>query len=385
MSQTLIEEISTLAIKEIKKSSSKKKTEQEWVQAAVGNISRCTIATHVSKYAHSSTTINILAKSNNLKKQGYVVTEWEKDDYDIAVSSASYMGAAKLLKCNVKNDSGDLETFITSILNRDKNLEIYLSNYGIDVEKVYDDVKCFVNDFEMTLPKKSDGRLRQVYFPIAENQYHLLTVMPSSIQLVKMNDYLKDLQKLELEDVDYKVELNDITYTKIGGAMAQNISFFNNRDSGGYYLLNSIPPTVKFRKLTYPKKDFFTESTYGIEDTELFYAYYKLRSLKISNSIIRQSTAKMVYQIIDLVFARMYVIREELLKEDYALKFDQLPAYQQKWILGVDVLDNTEKEELSDRFARWFKYRFEKVVKNSGIILDDDDKVQLSKQFQEVI
>lgn len=120
------------------------------------------------------------------------------------------------------------------------------------------------------LDMNSHSLAKQLYFPIGEGEYHLISPFYSSPLIQGVHDRVRDARfsdaakssraqrKAEKgcgDDVQYFPALLRMSF---GGANAQNVSLNNKRRGGGVYLLPSAPP-VWDNKLLLPteRKDSF--------------------------------------------------------------------------------------------------------------------------------
>lgn len=67
----------------------KGKSPHQWLQEIVDKIDTCTIATHVGKFSHPETKVNVYVRPTQ-STVGYVATDNVDCKADISVSSAAY-------------------------------------------------------------------------------------------------------------------------------------------------------------------------------------------------------------------------------------------------------------------------------------------------------
>ncbi len=120
------------------------------------------------------------------------------------------------------------------------------------------------------LDMSSHSLAKQMYFPIAEGEYHLISPFYSSPLIQGVHDRVRDARfsegaknsraqrKTEKGCADDVLYFPGLLRMSFGGANAQNVSLNNKRRGGGVYLLPSAPP-VWDNKLLLPteRKDSF--------------------------------------------------------------------------------------------------------------------------------
>ena len=118
------------------------------------------------------------------------------------------------------------------------------------------------------VPQMTDTRLRQVYFPTGEDDYHLLTVIPPVSMMFSLTEQVETASRSQRRCRDKKSEhygesyfiFPDITRAAFGGSQPQNMSCRNT--SLGVDILPSQPPILSGRKIKLPKRNFFSDSLY---------------------------------------------------------------------------------------------------------------------------
>lgn len=368
MSQILYDHI-------VKSAAEKKKSETDWLHDVLSNLDKCSLATHVGKYSHPDSKVSVFSDDLDVKNDGYVITEEPKEKFDILVTSAGYASAANLLWLVIE----DGRKLIYSLLEENRAVLAVFEQFKVDIPKLLQEVRNIAKDLEANSPAFTENRLRQVYFPTSED-YHLLTVLPSSSLLQEMKKSV-DARKLSDEDMESKLNsyIKGLTIITYGGTNTINISLGNNKDGGRYYLLPSLPPQIEKRKYRYPKKNFFYETVFIYKQSELFGTFHKLKCIKENNAQIRESLEKIVNQIIHVVFLVATAISKEdiswLDRENYV----NLPEYQREWFKSINdgySLDLEKLEKLSLDFSRWLSFTYKKKFGTEAIVLSDED-VQL--------
>ncbi len=244
----------------IESAAKKGKTPADWFDAMVMHMNECHLASHVGKFTNPD--IKTTVCSHSKKVAGYVTTGGSTCSLDI-LTPAQYLGSASLLLSPVTPDKNVLEAVIT----RDKELEKELELLSLPIEKLQKKVQEMLEDSQKE-PEATDTHLRQVYFPIAEGEYHLLSVMPSSCLALEMYQRIRAINGHKIDCCNKKSEnygkpceeVTGLTMIGFGGTKPQNISALNSRCGGKAYLLSSLPPSLREVKVRVPRSDFFKES-----------------------------------------------------------------------------------------------------------------------------
>lgn len=251
-----------------------KKTDKQpnptaWLAENSVNLPRYALVTHIGKYTHPDVQIAFWDDSDG-PDTGYLTTASAGKRQDIVVTGgAAYMSMAALLTRTLSDGKTVLEHFQadTSLIRED------VAALGLDYEKL----RCAVLALQRPAPpKKSDHRLKQVYFPVREGEYHLLSTITSTTVLSTIRDAVLTRRQQAVESRDKKSERYGEAYTELvqpakiafGGSKPQNLSCVN--DLSGMYMLPSVPPLVAPRKLRFPHRNFFFDSIARYWQADLF-------------------------------------------------------------------------------------------------------------------
>lgn len=355
-------------------SKKKKKTPCEWLESMTALISKCSLATHVGKFTHpnSKVFLNDCSLENPIQ---YVTTKSTNILTDIVYSSASYMGAAKFLTLPLE----DNETVLSHIQKQDKTVEQEITSFGFPFDKM----TSAISDMERRstiAPSFSDGNLRQVYFPVGDNDYHLLSILPSSSLLETLRIRITDMNRKAYESRKKDSESYGNDYSNIGsrisisfgGTKPQNISTLNANHGGHATLLESLPPSLEIRDIRIPKRNFFTEAIPYRESQELVSKLDKLFKLSHNNIAIRNAIERNLDRLIDISLAYAYRLREDIGWTNRP-QYKKLPDHQKIWLDDFYIEkrnDGKWTERVSADFARWFIQYYRKRIKDPVILGD---------------
>lgn len=372
----------------IESAAKKGKTPADWFDAMVMHMNECHLASHVGKFTNPD--IKTTVCSHSKKMAGYVTTGGSTCSLDI-LTPAQYLGSASLLLSPVTPDKNVLEAVIT----RDKELEKELELLSLPIEKLQKKVQEMLEDSQKE-PEATDTHLRQVYFPIAEGEYHLLSVMPSSSLALEMYQRIRAINGHKIDCCNKKSEnygkpceeVTGLTMIGFGGSKPLNISALNSRCGGKTYLLSSLPPSLPARKIRLPKSDFFRESIWYKQQSSALYRLHAYMKQDRNTIEIRQAIHDLVDEMISAVLFAAYQIRAEKIGWNEEEAYSQLPTAQKIWLDDAYAEERKETswaDDISSSFARWVIRSYEKLLGEDAIKLGDAEHGFIKKQMETVL
>lgn len=372
----------------IESAAKKGKTPADWFDAMVMHMNECHLASHVGKFTNPD--IKTTVCSHSKKVAGYVTTGGSTCSLDI-LTPAQYLGSASLLLSPVTPDKNVLEAVIT----RDKELEKELELLSLPIEKLQKKVQEMLEDSQKE-PEATDTHLRQVYFPIAEGEYHLLSVMPSSSLALEKYQRIRAINGHKIDCCNKKSEnygkpceeVTGLTMIGFGGSKPLNISALNSRCGGKTYLLSSLPPSLPARKIRLPKSDFFRESIWYKQQSSALYRLHAYMKQDRNTIEIRQAIHDLVDEMISAVLFAAYQIRAEKIGWNEEEAYSQLPTAQKIWLDDAYAEERKETswaDDISSSFARWVIRSYEKLLGEDAIKLGDAEHGFIKKQMETVL
>jgi CRISPR-associated protein Csy1 len=193
--------------------------------------------------------------------------------------------------------------------------------------------------------QESSSRIKQVYFPVGNGEYHLLSVLTPALGVYEMKQRI-EMRRQPKEDGSVPLRIPMPIIVGFGGSKPQNISFLNNKSHGTYYLLPSVPPELASRSVRLPKRNFFKETLFYKHLEDLFKHYARLSHTAYTNIRIRDTLNNLFDEYIDRIVFLMCQVRKESEKTPY-YDFSGLPRSQQLW------LDPNKKEERIKHPENW--------------------------------
>lgn len=264
------------------KAAKKKQTPAEWMQNNLQNLERCRAVSHIARYTNPDVAIS-LHDSSKPVGQGYLTTADILAEDDLVVNGgAAYMAIASFLvgKFSQKETAEEQKADLTAktawqYFREDAPfIRREIESLGIPYEPLREKI-LKIQPQEM--PQLTDTRLRQVYFPIGADDYHLLTVIPPVSMIFSLTERVEVASRLQKKCRDKKSEhygeshciFPDITRAAFGGSQPQNMSCRNT--SLGIDILPSRPPILSGRKVRLPKRNFFFDSLYWRRFSEMLF------------------------------------------------------------------------------------------------------------------
>lgn len=358
----------------IESAAKKGKTPAEWFDAMVMHMDECHLASHVGKFTNPD--IKATVCSHSKKVAGYVTTGGSTCSLDI-LTPAQYLGSASLLLSTVTPDKNVLE----AVISRDKELEKELELLSLPIEKLQEKVQKMLEDSRKE-PDATDTHLRQVYFPIAEGEYHLLSVMPSSSLSLEMYRRIRAINGHKIDCYSKKSEaygksceeVKGLTMIGFGGTKPQNISALNSRRGGKAYLLSSLPPSLHEVKVRIPKSDFFKESIWYKSQSSALYQLHAYMKQERNTMEIRKAIHDLVDEMIDAVLLVAYQIRAGAAGWSEEETYVVLPRSQKIWLDDACMEERQDPSwtgEIAASFARWVVFSYEKLLGEEAVSLGD--------------
>jgi CRISPR-associated protein Csy1 len=367
---------------------------KEWLPDAAKRVTQLSMVSHPSKFSHPSaktSSVIVQAKPNN---DGYLRSGNVHYPLDV-FGNAAAMDVFKFLSLPLTEKLTVLDGFE----RQEESLKTLLVGADLDFETLGTEfLKIKATDTSV----KTDHLVKQVYFPIEQAEYHLLSVLtPSglitrlkqSIDTMRFSEETKQAKELrrknEYHEIGY-ADIFDLTITAYGGTQPQNISVLNSQNAGRAYLLSSCPPMLEKRAIRLPKTDFFAQCLYRKNYQESFIQLHKFMQLDLNNDDIRTAIRNIIQFVIDQILVLASKTREYSVEgwsnQDY---YASLPKLQRIWLDKIYQTERDEdddwRDELSREIARWILRSYEKVISDAyklgtGEILDVKQSVEKSLQ-----
>ncbi|OTH00952.1 type I-F CRISPR-associated protein Csy1 [Acinetobacter sp. ANC 4973] len=364
-------------IVELQQQANERFSVQEWLSDAAKRVSQLSMVSHPSKFSHPSAKTSSVIAQADYSVDGYLRSGNVNYPLDV-FGNAAAMDVFKFLSVNLENG----QTILDAFEQQNEDLKQFIQHSSLDFDALR---LAFLVIKENDTSVKTDHLVKQVYFPVGGENYHLLSLLTPSglitklkqnIDAIRFSDATKlakeQRKKNELDDVGY-ADIYDLTVTAYGGTQPQNVSVLNSQNAGRAYLLSSAPPQFEKRAIRLPKTDFFAQCLYRKNFQDSFLQLHKLMQLDVNNIDIRTAIRNIIQFVIDQVMFQAFKIRQSYAEgwsnEDY---YVSLPKLQRIWL--DDFYENEReqddewRDELSHEIARWILRGYEKSIEGSFML-----------------
>ena len=322
-----------------------------------GNIrkiaSECTLATHVGKITDSSADKNTGWRETPGTDTGspYVSLASTRTDFlDAIYPSAAQMTPASILCTRLQ----DGRSFYEHLAKDDAIARKICAFLGDSYASVREELLAIQDHPE---PQSTDGRLRQVYFPIDGKSYHLLTILPSSSLLAELNQRQRNLREHGREKKkagETYATLPPTVHIKFGGSKPQNVSCLANQEKDFHLLSVSIPAVRKRTSMDPPKKEFFQHASYLPQMRRRFrelLPFYQKEILRYAEKNHRREVLEHIADSVIQEACRLQALPAGWTQE----ASNYLPDDERHWLdAGTSgVLTEEEQPQLARKAAHW--------------------------------
>ncbi|WP_448622548.1 type I-F CRISPR-associated protein Csy1 [Dickeya fangzhongdai] len=346
-----------------------------WLSDAASRAGQISLVTHALKFTHSDAKGSSVFSTEPVADSAVLSTASLAQPAIDAVGNAAALDVAKLLQTEHHGDSllaalqrGDHRA-LEALAESPQQLIQWLAGFGQ----------------VLTDKQPSSHKLaKQIYFPVGEGEYHLLSPLYSSslsqaldqrLTAVRFGEQAKATrearrQKRWHDEVD--VSYPGIAVQNMGGTKPQNISALNSARSGRSYLLSSAPP--QWRSQIKPPLDHDTIfRVRGEVDALTYTARREMQQFLLSvkevdnNREIRNQRRRYLDQLIDTLFGYVATVQnlrpagwsvDSRLNVPLQLWLDPLRGLQDKDFLRERDAGDWQRE-VAYEFGRWLNARLQ--------------------------
>ncbi|WP_028781392.1 type I-F CRISPR-associated protein Csy1 [Shewanella sp. 38A_GOM-205m] len=358
-----------------------------WLPDAAKRAGQISIASHPCTFSHPS------ARKN---KNGYVSSIIAKNkpsadgflrSGNVAVEPDALGNAAAL----------DVYKFLSLPMSDQRSLLVHIEQESELARQLLEVPTCdyqtlrdgFLKMIDSDQASVSSSKIKQVYFPVAEGEYHLLSLLTHSGHLFELRKRLdamrfgelvkevRECKKANRFHPEGYQEIFGLTTIGFGGTKPQNISVLNNQNAGKAHLLPSIPPNLTPREIRLPKTDFFKECFTAWQAKEVLEALHRLFKADYNNINIRSGRDYRIQQYVDLVIEKMWQVRLFLTDHQGVLP-SELPLEQKVWLYPEFESQREQENEWLDKITRHIArglinhYSRSKVISNPLLLADQE-------------
>ncbi|WP_315974979.1 type I-F CRISPR-associated protein Csy1 [Vibrio alginolyticus] len=354
-----------------------------WLPDAAKRAGQISISSHPCTFSHPSARKNkngyvssVIAKkcaqTDGFLRSGNVSVEVD------ALGNAAALDVYKFLSLEM----ADKRSLLTHIEQGSELAQGLLTQPNTDYQTLREGFLKMIDTDQEAI---SSSKVKQVYFPVAEGEYHLLSLLTHSGHLFELRQRLdalrfgeevkqaRECRKNGQFHPDGYQEILGLTTIGFGGTKPQNISVLNNKNAGKAHLLASTPPELKPRNLRLPTTDFFKESFTARQAKETLEALHRLFKTDYNNINIRDGRDYRIQEYVDLVIHRMWQVR--LFLADYQGELSSNLKPEQKFWLYPEyeqyrLEENEWLEGIIRQISRSLIFNYSKVANYSTALAD---------------
>lgn len=359
-------------------------TEKEWLLKLAKGFSKCLKSTNVGKITNPNVSKDVCIY---FKPEFYTDILLHPDicPCDI-VTPAIYIASAKLLQV-----IGSTEDYMITDDKVD-DISSDLFSFGFTEEEADDFIES-VNAVPFAkVPDKTSSKLKQVLFPLyqedrQEPEYYNLSIVPNASLMFNLKNKISEMKAEKRKNIKAGLPYKDIyglTETMLGSGYPQNVSLLALMNGGKSYLLSSIPPTFKERKIKYPKKDFIYETIPHKEFQDIMYRFHKVLKNPRNNKKIRDYRNDLFDQYLEIILTYVYKLRETP-NWTRDKRFKELP-YDQKVLLDdrfKEQRDDDWKERIATYLMNSYFMIYKSILKHKSVSLCYGEHVFIKNYLEE--
>lgn len=272
-----------------RKAAAKKLDIKKFLMKLAGEASEIKLITHAGKFTNPSVVKLDLYCDRNASRalDGYCYTSVNSVTDGIGslrvISTVAFLGL-------ILEDGRSVYYHLSENSETVKSafMQLGFSNEEYDVIR-----KMFMEARPVLPPLETTRLLKQVYFPIADGGYHVLSIINSSAFLKRISDRISDFTSVWDYQESKKGKgkhwgepfqgISNVTEIHVGGANPQNVSGLNVLNAGKFLMLPSLPPFFrKFRR--FPRNNFFN-NYFWKEKADMEILHKALLSYKRKNNL----------------------------------------------------------------------------------------------------
>jgi len=368
-------------VRELEEEGDKKFSKEHWLPDAAKRAGQMSISSHPCTFSHPSARKNkngyatsVIAKASP-SSDGYLRTGNVAAEED-ALGNAAVLDVYKFLTLTMQDGSSLLE----HIKNDSELAKSLLTTQSESYESLKTGLLAITSNGKTE--SITSSKIKQVYFPVGDNDYHLLSVLSNSglvyelrrrIDGLRFSERQKELRELKRNNQHSEEgfsEIYDITTIGYGGTKPQNISVLNNQFGGKARLLLSAPPHLWKRDIKFPTKDFFINSIRFYDIQESLQKLHGIFKTGLDSAIplrnLESGRDHRIEEVLDQVIERMSAVRS-VASTQYRAESSSLPLYQKIWLCDEYRQERQEQDEwldnLCEEISRWIFTAYKKVIK----------------------
>ncbi|WP_151730787.1 type I-F CRISPR-associated protein Csy1 [Acinetobacter junii] len=353
-------------IAELQQQAKDKFSLNEWLPDAAKRVTQLSMVSHPSKFSHPSAKTSSVIANIEQRNDGYLRSGNVEYSLDV-FGNAAAMDVFKFLSLPLNEELTVLDGFEEN----DQGLKNLIADAKLNFETLsVEFLKIKATDNSI----RTDHLVKQVYFPVSEANYHLLSILtPSglitrlkqSIDVMRFSEETKQAKESRKKNEHHEVGYSDIfglTVTAYGGTQPQNVSVLNSQNAGRAYLLSSCPPVFENRNIKLTSQDFFQQCLYWKKFSSEFESLQKYVT-EINNQHTRKKIKKILRKMVEDILFIAFCVRKNEKGWSKKEHYQSLVLKQKIWLddayLDVRQTENEWRDEIARRTAKWILDSFE--------------------------
>lgn len=353
-------------IAELQQQAKDKFSLNEWLPDAAKRVTQLSMVSHPSKFSHPSAKTSSVIANVEQRNDGYLRSGNVEYSLDV-FGNAAAMDVFKFLSLPLNEELTVLDGFEEN----DQGLKNLIADAKLNFETLsVEFLKIKATDNSI----RTDHLVKQVYFPVSEANYHLLSILtPSglitrlkqSIDVMRFSEETKQAKESRKKNEHHEVGYSDIfglTVTAYGGTQPQNVSVLNSQNAGRAYLLSSCPPVFENRNIKLPSQDFFQQCLYWKKFSSEFESLQKYVT-EINNQHTRKKIKKILRKMVEDILFIAFCVRKNEKGWSKKEHYQSLVLKQKIWLddayLDVRQTENEWRDEIARRTAKLILDSFE--------------------------
>lgn len=362
-----------------------------WLPKAAKRAKQLSLVSHPGKFSHPNAKITSIIDNSQYRPDGFLRSGNVNVGLDV-LGNAAALDVYKFLSLRMS----DGQTILTHLEGKSSYIKEQLSIPSVSFSKIEQGLMAIKENTD-TLPETS-GRIKQVYFPVKGNDYHLLSILTPSSLLYKLKERInnmhfsgeaREVRMAKKSNKYHGKELSEvygISAIGFGGTKPQNISVINSKNGGVAYLHFSMPPELSTRTIHPPNTSFFSQSLWPNAFLDDFQKFHK-QIIADTNVNVRRQRDRSIKNIIYQVADRLWVIRYLDAGWSDSENYKRLPQYQKLWL---DQLYAERRQEdmgwfdmVKKELSIWFLNTYCNIMGDHAITMGDEQLPHIRKMIDE--
>lgn len=354
---------------------------KKWLPDAAKRAKQLSLVSHSGKFSHPSAKTTSIIATSQASLDGFLRTGSVKVELDV-LGNAAALDVYKFLSLVMV----DGKTVLTHLEEKTPMIKKQLAINSSSFDDIEQGLLAIKRDADSSL--KTSGRVKQVYFPVEGEGYHLLSILSPSSVMYKLKERIntmrfsaaaKELREAKKNNRPHEKDLSEVYGLSVigyGGTKPQNISVLNSQNGGTAYLLSSMPPELTLRTVPPPRINFFSNSLWAPAFKDDFQKFHAQLVAEANNIHIRKKRDRLIRSILYQVADQLWRIRHLEAGWSNSDNYKQLPQYQKIWL---DQLYGDNREEdlswfdsVQNNLSRWFINTYSKIMDNEALALGDE-------------